>query len=151
MKLSGRAVWLGRGPAINALSFPAIMTCLRSFWFLDHQAERERESQEDRSTEGQTEKAGHSGHRNKPQKKNLASWSNERRLAHRIILVQHHNPSATLDWGFNSSNIVFYRQLQNCKKWCSTLEYSSSTVSLLRKSIMCTFKRHFCSCLLANT
>lgn len=72
---------------------------------------REREP-EDTSTEGQMEKAGHSGHRNKPPKKNLASWSNERRLAHCIILVQYHKPSATLDWDFDSSNIVFYWQLQ---------------------------------------
>lgn len=39
----------------------------------------------------------------------------------------------------------------NCNKWCYTVEYSSSTVSLLQKSIMNALKRHFCSCLLANT
>lgn len=70
----------------------------------------------DRTTEGQTEKAGQSGHRNKPPKKKLVQRSNERRLALCITSVQYHKQSVTLncsqDWDCNSWNIIFYWQLQ---------------------------------------
>lgn len=149
MKLLGHAVWLGRGLAINALSFPAIMTCLWSFWFLDHQAERERARRHKyRRTNGESRSFRPQKQTPKKESCIVIQWETSGSLHHSGPVSQTECDLRLRLWLLKYSLLL---TASNCNKWCNTLEYSSSTVSLLQKSIMCTFKRHFCSCLLANT
>ncbi len=109
----------------------------------------------DRTTEGQTEKAGQSGCRNKPPKKETCTaiqWEMSGSL-HHFGPISQTECDLRLQPGLRLWLLKYNLLLtaSNCNKWCYALEYSSSTVPLLQKSIMCTFKRHFSSCLLANT
>lgn len=111
MKLLGHAVWLGRGLPINVLSFPAIVTCLWSLWFLDHQAKRETQVQKDKPRK-QVSPATETN----PQKRisHPEPMTDARLVASFCSSITNRvwPQTAASHRDFNSSNIAFYRQLQ---------------------------------------
>lgn len=134
LKLLGHAVRLGGCLAINVVSFPAIKkqfpvgnccaAALGFSWpaygdsgFLDHdEAKREPdmgEGGERRQKYRRTNEESRSvwAQKQNPKKETCTVIQWETCGAGRITLVQYDNQSVTLDWGYNSWNIILYWQL----------------------------------------
>lgn len=125
LKLLGHAVMLGGSLAFNALSFPAIMTCLWSFWTM-----RPRESQKCRKTNGESGSVWPQIQTPKKETRTVIQWEASGSLHHCGPISQ---TECDRRLGLELLEYNLLLTVSNCNKWCYTVEYSGSTVSLLQK------------------